>query len=36
MTKAHDAKKTVKKEPVKSLKEKRLEKKEKKATKSKA
>jgi len=34
MTKAHDAKKSVKKEPVKSLKEKRLEKKEKKATKS--
>ena len=36
MTKAHDTKKTVKKEPAKSLKEKRLEKKEKKAAKAKA
>ncbi len=36
MTKAHDAKKTAKKEPTKSLKEKRLDKKMKKATKAKA
>lgn len=35
MTKAHDAKKSVKKEPVKSLKEKRLDKKVKQAAKSK-
>ena len=35
MTKSHDAKKSEKKEPAKSLKEKRLEKKEKQAAKSK-
>jgi hypothetical protein len=35
MTKTHDTKKSMKKEPAKSLKEKRLEKKEKKAAKAK-